>query len=66
MTRHVLAAVALAALLLAVAQPARVAIASTDGVAEARLLEIYGLIGKAQNREALLKASALVQDSPNF
>ena len=81
MSRPNLAVVALAALLLAVAQPAfskkhprqthraqpaRVAIASTDGVAEARLLEIYGLIGKAQNREALLKTRGLVQDLPNF
>ncbi len=69
---------ALAALLLAVAQPAlskkhprkaqlgRVASASSDGVAEARLLEIYGLIGKAQNREALGKAERLVKDLPNF
>jgi len=38
----------------------------TDGVAEARLIEIYTLIGKAQNREALTKATALVEDQPNF
>lgn len=37
-----------------------------DGVAEARLIEIYNLIGKAQNREALAKASKLVQELPNF
>ncbi len=38
----------------------------SDGVAEARLIEIYTLIGRAQNREALEKAEALVQDQPNF
>lgn len=37
-----------------------------DGVAEARLIEIYKLIGKAQNREALNKATQLVNDLPNF
>jgi murein L,D-transpeptidase YafK len=41
-------------------------IKSEDGVAEARLIEIYSLIGKSQNREALLKATALVEDLPNF
>ena len=39
---------------------------STDGVAEARLIEIYKLIGSARNREALAKASRLVDDLPNF
>ncbi len=37
-----------------------------DGVAEARLIEIYNLIGKGQNREALAKATRLVSDVPNF
>ena len=37
-----------------------------DGVAEARLIEIYNLIGKTQNRDALAKASQLVDDLPNF
>lgn len=37
-----------------------------DGVAEARLIEIYRLIGTAQNREALAKADRLVEDFPNF
>jgi L,D-transpeptidase YnhG len=39
---------------------------STDGLAEARLIEIYNLIGKAQNLEALVKAIKLVEDQPNF
>jgi len=38
----------------------------TDGVAEARLIEVYKLIGQAQNREALSKADALVTDFPHF
>lgn len=38
----------------------------TDGVAEARLIEIYRLIGRAQNREALAKADQLVADYPHF
>lgn len=37
-----------------------------DGVAEARLIEIYRLIGMAQNREALAKADRLVEDFPHF
>lgn len=37
-----------------------------DGIAEARLIEIYSLIGKSQNREALEKATSLVEDLPNF
>jgi L,D-transpeptidase YnhG len=37
-----------------------------DGEAEARLIEIYKLIGQAQTRPALAKAQALVQDHPNF
>jgi len=38
----------------------------TDGVAEARLIEIYKLIGQAQNRNALAKADRLVEDFPSF
>lgn len=36
------------------------------GQAEARLIEIYTLIGKGLNREALAKASKLVEEVPNF
>ena len=39
---------------------------SADGVAEAHLIEIYKLIGNAQNREALVKAGKLVEDLPSF
>jgi murein L,D-transpeptidase YafK len=38
----------------------------TDGVAEARLIEIYKLIGQANNREALKKADLLVGEFPSF
>jgi murein L,D-transpeptidase YafK len=37
-----------------------------DGEAEARLIEIYKLIGQAHPREALRKAESLVKDHPNF
>lgn len=37
-----------------------------DGQAEARLIEIYKLIGMANPREALRKAESLVKDHPNF
>jgi len=37
-----------------------------DGEAEARLIEIYKLIGQAQARAALARAEALVRDHPNF
>lgn len=37
-----------------------------DGEAEARLIEIYRLIGQAQTRAALAKAEKLVQENPNF
>src|SRR5687768_4859774 len=40
--------------------------ASRDGGAEARLIEIYKLIGQAQTRTALARAEALVKDHPNF
>ena len=34
--------------------------------AEARLLEVYKLIGEGQTKQALSKAQSLVQDIPNF
>ncbi|MDD0809564.1 L,D-transpeptidase family protein [Curvibacter sp. RS43] len=37
-----------------------------DGQAEARLIEIYRLIGAGRSREALRLADALVQEHPNF
>jgi murein L,D-transpeptidase YafK len=37
-----------------------------DGEAEARLIEIYKLVGAAQGRQALAKAEALVREHPNF
>ena len=37
-----------------------------DGETEARLIEIYKLIGQAQTRAALAKAEALVRQHPNF
>ena len=37
-----------------------------DGVAEARLIEVYKLIGHAQHREALAKADQLVAEFPHF
>ena len=37
-----------------------------DGEAEARLIEIYRLIGQARTRAALAKAETLVKDHPNF
>ena len=40
--------------------------APRDGEAEARLIEIYKLIGQAQGRAALARAEALVKDHPNF
>lgn len=47
-------------------RPPPVQTKNADGFAEARLIEIYSLIGKAQNREALVKATKLVEDLPNF
>ena len=38
----------------------------TDGLAEARLIEIYRLIGAARNREALALADRLVAEYPHF
>lgn len=37
-----------------------------DGEAEARLIDIYKLVGQAKTREALGQAEKLVQDHPNF
>ena len=37
-----------------------------DGEAEARLLEVYRLVGQGQARAALAKAESLVQQHPNF
>jgi len=36
------------------------------GLAEARLIQVYQLVSKAQGREALAKAESLVQDYPHF
>lgn len=36
------------------------------GEAEARLIDIYKLVGQAKTREALAKAEGLVKDHPNF
>lgn len=48
------------------AAPAPQAPRVRDGEAEARLIEIYKLIGQAQGRAALARAEALVKDHPNF
>lgn len=40
--------------------------APKDGVAEARLIEIYRLIGKTETRAALEKAEKLVKEFPTF
>jgi murein L,D-transpeptidase YafK len=37
-----------------------------DGEAEARLIEIYRLVGQARTRDALAQAETLVRDHPNF
>jgi len=37
-----------------------------DGQAEARLIEVYRLIGAGRNRDALARAETLVRDHPNF
>ena len=37
-----------------------------DGETEARLIEVYKLIGQAKSREAMQRAEALVRDHPNF
>lgn len=43
-----------------------VPVKDADGVAEARLIAVYKLIGQARNREALANATRLVEDYPNF
>jgi L,D-transpeptidase YnhG len=40
--------------------------ADSKGLAEARLIEIYTLIGRGRSREALDKATRLTQDLPSF
>ena len=40
--------------------------ANQDGRAEARLVELYRLIGTSNSHEALKSAQALVKDYPNF
>ncbi|TXH90648.1 MAG: hypothetical protein E6Q78_02370 [Rhodoferax sp.] len=40
--------------------------ADTAGQAEARLIEIYKLIGSGQNKEALERSTKLVREYPNF
>lgn len=40
--------------------------ATNDGVAEARLIEVYRLTGSGRTREALARAESLVRDYPNF
>ena len=48
-------------------QERRVAHSRTrDGEAEARLLNVYRLIGQNQTREALAQAEALLREHPNF
>jgi len=47
-------------------KPTLPAVQSKEGVAEARLIEIYNLIGQGANREALLKAEKLAEELPNF
>lgn len=37
-----------------------------DGRAEARLIEVYRMVGKANSHQVLEKAQALVRDYPNF
>ena len=37
-----------------------------DGETEARLIEVYRLVGQARGREAMVRAEALVKDHPNF
>ncbi len=37
-----------------------------DGETEARLIEVYKLIGQARGKEAMERAEALVRDHPNF
>lgn len=39
---------------------------SADGLAEARLLDVYKLAGQGRTREAMQRAQALVRDYPHF
>ena len=39
---------------------------SADGLAEARLLDVYKLAGQGRTREAIQRAQALVRDYPHF
>ena len=48
------------------AQPTSAASENRDGQAEARLIDIYKLIGRAKTREALPLAERLVREHPNF
>lgn len=48
------------------ARPAAPRNPGRDGEAEARLIEVYRLVGSAQSREALQRARELVRDHPNF
>jgi murein L,D-transpeptidase YafK len=47
-------------------KPRAVAPVSRDGQAEARLIEIYRLIGAGDARQAFAKAESLVREHPNF
>ena len=44
----------------------QLAASAGEGLVEARLIEIYKLIGQANTRDALPKAESLVKDHPNF
>ncbi len=59
---------AAAAVVVGAAQAVRATLVapSRDGDAEARLIEIYKLIGQANTRNALAQAEGLVKDHPNF
>lgn len=50
------------------AQPTRATLppAAVPGEAEAHLIEVYQLVAKGQNRDALVKAEKLVRDYPHF
>lgn len=50
----------------AAALPGSKAPAAVNGAAEARLIDIYRLIGAGKSREALARAEVLVRDYPNF
>jgi L,D-transpeptidase YnhG len=60
------ATAAVAAAVVAPRAVARPAPAVRDGETEARLIEVYRLIGQARGRDALARAEALVRDHPNF